>query len=76
LALAALAALGGCEQDVEQRLVAREHQVLSGIAIGTAEELAGIRIAEGYPAEGAYYLTGDIDLSPLWEVEGDDPPYV
>jgi hypothetical protein len=68
--------LGGCEQDAEQRVVVREHLVLSGIPIETAEELAGIGIGEGYPADGEYYLTGDIDLSPLWEVGEDDPPYV
>ena len=67
-----LAALG-C--DHETRSVARsiEVPVESGIEIQTAQQLADIGIVEEYPADGEYYLSGDIDLSPLWE---DDPEYI
>jgi hypothetical protein len=61
------------------RDVARPIEVLveSGIEITTARQLADIGIAEEYPADGEYYLSGDIDLSPLWDVEkGGEAGYV
>ena len=66
----------GCENETEIRYVANLVPLTRGTAISTAEQFASIGRDADYPANGEYYLTDDIDLSPLWVVEEGEKAYV